>query len=256
MRYLSVVCFVLLSPLSHAQFTTKLDPKTIAAFDEYVNAAEPVLAKPAFRVDATPAERSRVLTGQIAIESLLGNHGKSVRGGLVHDWAGTAFIPNRTPTEVIAQLRDYEHHSSLFPEVVNGKVLSTNGNNLKVFLRIRKKNVLTVNLNTEYDVDLKRSGEDYMLWSHSTKVAEVESVDGPREHELPVGEDHGFLWRINAYWLARAVDGGSLVECRSISLSRDVPTGFGAIVRPFIRDLPRQSLDTMLTALKQKLSKS
>lgn len=256
MRLLHVVCFVLLLPISHAQLNIKLDPKTIAAFDEYVNAAEPILAKPAFRIDASPAERTRVLTGQIAIESLLGVHGKSVRGGLVHDWAGTVFIPNHTPTEVIAQLRDYEHHSSLFPEVVNGKVLSANGNNLKVFLRIRKKNILTVNLNTEYDVNLKRSGNDLLLWSHSTKVAEVDNADGPREHELPVGEDHGFLWRINAYWLARAVDGGSLVECRSISLSRDVPTGFGAIIRPFIRDLPRQSLDTMLTALKQKLSKS
>ncbi len=256
MRLLFCVCCLVLSPLSHAQFSTKLDPKTIAAFDEYVNAAEPVLAKPAFRVDAIATERSRVLTGQIAIESLLGNHGKSVPGGLVHDWAGTVFIPNRTPAEVIAQLRDYEHHSSLFPEVVNGKVLSANANSLKVFLRIRKKNVLTVNLNTEYDVNLKRSGDDHMLWSHSTKVAEVDNADGPRERELPVGEDHGFLWRINAYWLARAMDGGTLVECRSISLSRDVPTGLGAIIRPFIRDLPRQSLDTMLTALKQKLSKS
>lgn len=256
MRLLPFVCFILLPPFSHAQFSSKLDPKTIAAFDEYVNTAEPVLAKPTFRVDAVTAERYRVLAGQIVIESLLGNHGKSVSGGLLHDWAGTVFIPSRSPAEVIAQLRDYEHHSSLFPEVVNGKVLSTNGNNLKVFLRIRKKNVLTVNLNTEYDVNLRRSGDDYLLWSHSTKVAEVESVDGPREHELPVGEDHGFLWRINAYWLARAVDGGSLVECRSISLSRDVPTGLGAIIRPFIRDIPRQSLDTMLTALKQKLTKS
>lgn len=253
MRLLLVI---LCLSVAEAQFSTKLDPETVAAFDQYVNSAEPGLARPTFRVDGSSEARKQVLKGQVAIESLLGTRGKSVPGGLLHDWVGTVFIPNRTPSEVIEQLRDYEHHSSLFPEVVRGRILSANGNNLKVYLRIRKKNVLTVNLNTEYDVQLKQMGEDRMLWSHSTKVTEIDNADGPNERELPLGQDHGFLWRINAYWLARAVDGGSLVECRSVSLSRDVPFGLGTIVRPFIKDLPRQSLDTLLTALKQKLSKS
>ena len=42
----------------------------------------------------------------------------------------------------------------------------------------------------------------------------------PREREKPVGSDHGFLWRLNAYWRYEQVDGGVLIECESVSLSR------------------------------------
>ena len=239
-----------------AQFSAKLQPQTVSAFEKYVKDAEPALAQPALRVDLLSSEKKRVLEGGLAIDSLLGTKGRSVPGGLIHDWVGTAFIPSRTPAEVISQLKDYEHHAGLFPEVVRGKILANSGDSLKVFLRLRKKNVLTVNLNTEYNVQLKLAGGDQMLWSHSTKIAEINNADTPNEAELPVGDDHGFLWRINAYWIAHPVEGGTIVECRSISLSRDVPIGLGPIIRPFIRDLPRQSIDTMLTALKQKLSKS
>ena len=255
MRAPFLIC--LLSPaLLTAQFSAKLHPETISAFDQYVKDAEPALAKPTLHVDLVASERKRVLSGELAIDSLLGTKGRSVPGGLIHDWVGTAFIPAKTPADVIAELRDYEHHATLFPEVTRAKILSTAGDDLKVYLRLRKKNILTVNLNTEYHVQLKRAGSDQMLWSRSTKIAEVEEADSPKERELPVGEDHGFLWRINAYWLAHPVEGGTILECRSISLSRDVPAGLGAIVRPFVRDLPRQSIDTMLSALKQKLSKS
>ena len=239
-----------------AQFSAKLQPQTISAFEKYVKDAEPALAQPVLRVDLIANERKRVLEGELAIDSLLGAKGRSIPGGLIHDWVGTAFIPSRTPTEVISQLKDYEHHAGLFPEVVRGKILSNAGDSLKVFLRLRKKNVLTVNLNTEYNVQLKHAGSDQLLWSHSTKIAEISDADTPKEAELPVGDDRGFLWRINAYWTAHPTEGGTIVECRSISLSRDVPIGLGPIIRPFIRDLPRQSIDTMLTALKQKLSKS
>lgn len=252
----SLLLGCLSSSLLTAQFSTRLQPQTVSAFEKYVQEAEPVLAKPALRIDLNASERKRVLDGELTIDSLLGTKGRSVPGGLIHDWVGTAFIPSKTPAEVISQLRDYEHHAGLFPEVVRGKILANADDNLKVFLRLRKKNVLTVNLNTEYNVQLKHAGGDQMLWSHSTKIAEINDADTPNEKELPVGEDHGFLWRINAYWIAHPVDGGTIVECRSISLSRDVPTGLGAIIRPFIRDLPRQSIDTMLTALRQKLSKS
>ena len=239
-----------------AQFSAKLQPETISAFEKYVHDAEPALALPTLRIDHIASERKRVLEGELAIDSLLGAKGRSIPGGLIHDWVGTAFIPSRSPSEVISQLKDYEHHAGLFPEVLRGKILSNAGDSLTVFLRLRKKNVLTVNLNTEYTVQLKRVGSDQLLWSHSTKIAEINDADTPHETELPVGDDRGFLWRINAYWTAHPVTGGTIVECRSISLSRDVPIGLGPIIRPFIRDLPRQSIDTMLTALKLKLSKS
>jgi hypothetical protein len=62
------------------------------------------------------------------------------------------------------------------------------------------------------------------------------------------------LWRLNSYWRFEERDGGVYVECRAISLTRDVPTGLGWIVEPIVRKLPRQSLINTLTATRQALS--
>jgi hypothetical protein len=35
--------------------------------------------------------------------------------------------------------------------------------------------------------------------STATKIAELADAGTPAEHELPPGEDRGFLWRLNAY---------------------------------------------------------
>ena len=86
--------------------------------------------------------------------------------------------------------------------------------------------------------------------SYSTKIAEVENPDTPEEKELPVGEDHGFLWRLYAYWLIEEAEDGVFVECISVSLSRQIPLGLGWVVKPFVTSLPRESVEGMLQATR------
>jgi hypothetical protein len=45
------------------------------------------------------------------------------------------------------------------------------------------------------------------------------------------------------------------VECEAVSLTRDVPTGLGWLVRPIIRDLPKESLESTLSETREALSK-
>jgi len=40
------------------------------------------------------------------------------------------------------------------------------------------------------------------------------------------------------------------VECRAISLTRDVPTGLGWLINPIIRDLPKESIENTLRETK------
>jgi hypothetical protein len=72
----------------------------------------------------------------------------------------------------------------------------------------------------------------------------------PGERELPPGNDHGFLWRLYSYWRFEERDGGVYVECQAISLTRSVPTGFGWLIEPIIRQLPRESLANTLRATR------
>ena len=68
------------------------------------------------------------------------------------------------------------------------------------------------------------------------------------ERELPAGTGHGFLWRLNAYWLIEPRPNGVYLECRTISLSRDIPFGLGWAVGPFVRTLPTESLHLTMDA--------
>jgi hypothetical protein len=44
------------------------------------------------------------------------------------------------------------------------------------------------------------------------------------------------------------------VECRAISLTRDIPIGLGWVIEPIIRKLPKESLIHTLKATRDALS--
>jgi len=45
------------------------------------------------------------------------------------------------------------------------------------------------------------------------------------------------------------------VQCESVSLSRDVPTGLGWLIGPFVTSIPRESLEFTLRTLRAELMK-
>jgi hypothetical protein len=53
---------------------------------------------------------------------------------------------------------------------------------------------------------------------------------------------------LNAYWLLEQRPEGVYLECRSISLSRDIPAGLGWAIRPMMTTVPRKSLHDTLEA--------
>ena len=53
------------------------------------------------------------------------------------------------------------------------------------------------------------------------------------------------------YWFYEERDGGVYVECESVTLTRDVPFGMGALVAPIIRNVPGESLRSALEHTRQ-----
>ena len=90
--------------------------------------------------------------------------------------------------------------------------------------------------------------------SVSTRIAEVADADTPQQREQPVGRDSGFLWRFNNYCALEERAEGTVVQCESISLSRDIPFGLGWLVGPFVNDVPRESLEFTLGAMRKALA--
>jgi len=231
----------------------ELKPETLQAFDNYVRSAEDRLERQArgpqfLWSDGVNGAYARLRSGEVLAEPWTGEGDIAIADGLIHDWVGAVYIPNASLDAVIAMVQDYGRDKVTFkPEVMDSKILSRNGDDFKVYMRLLKKKVLTVVLNTEHDVHYTRIGETRCYSrSRTTRVAEVENPGEHSERERRPGNDHGFLWRLNSYWRFEQRDGGVYVECEAISLSRSVPVGLGWIVGPIIRSLPKDSLSNTM----------
>jgi hypothetical protein len=241
-QHLLVLALALAAPtVLSAQFSAHLSPRTAQAFEEYRKATEAKLdGKP--QLDSAPKPSDITITPGNAKGSV------EVKDGLVHDWIAATLVPNTTPEKALALLQDYADYKDVYSvDVLDSKVLSHQGDLWHVYLKVMKKKVLTAVLNSEFDVKYQPLGEGrWSVVSRSTRIAEL---DGAKE--LAPGEGHGFLWRLNAYWLIEPRPEGVYLECRSLSLSRDIPTGLGWLIKPFVTSVPKESLyETMLATLR------
>jgi hypothetical protein len=248
---------------------SQLKATTVEAFEQYVRSSEARMSQELaggnnfLWIDALPEPArseayARLRQGQVITERLSGrasHEANSVPGGLIHDWVGIVFIPGTSMPQALALLQDYDRDAMYYrPEVLQSKLLERSGDNFRVFLRLRRVRVVTVVFDTEYDVRYTRRDAAH-AWSrsYSTRIAEVDDAGTPREHDRPAGDDRGFLWRLYTYWRFLEADGGTYVQCNAISLTRDIPTGLGWLVRPFIEDIPVESLRFTLNATRTAL---
>ena len=177
---------------------------------------------------------------------------------LRHHWVGTAFFPSATLARVLQAMQFYERYPEMYrPNVRRSVVLSHDGGHYVVWLQLFTKKIISVVVNTESDVRYIPIGETRMqVRSTSVRIAEVENPGTPQEREKPVGRDNGFMWRFNNYCALDERDGGTYVQCESVSLSRDIPFGLGWIVGSFVSSVPRESLEFTLAALRAAVNRS
>jgi len=118
-----------------------------------------------------------------------------------------------------------------------------------------RKAVLTVVYDTEHIVTFTReSASRATSTSTAIRIVEVADPGTPQEHLVPTGEDRGFLWRLNAYWRYQNVAGGVIVECESMTLSRDVPFVVRLLVNPIVERTARESMTRTLVAMRTRFA--
>jgi len=268
------IAFILLAGLSLATRLLSAEtpaPETLKAFDSYVTTAETrnneeLAARKNFLwLDILPQSECkrthRLLKQQRTIirhsASCVSRDCSNVPGGMIHDWTGITFVPGVTLQQTLAALQDYDRDADYYqPTVLRAKLLSRDGNSFRVFLRLKETHVITVVLDTEYEIQYLVVDIDHAASiSHSTRITEVEGASSPQERATSPKDNHGFLWRLNCYWRFYQADGGVYIQCNAISLTRDVPVGLGWLIGPFIENVPRESLDFTLKATREALLK-
>jgi hypothetical protein len=238
-----------------------LKPETLGAFDEYIREAEAGMEEtlrgngPFLWSDGS-SERARLVRGgQVVAQFWAGQGPAKVPNGLIHDWIGAIFIPATNLKKTLALIQDYNNHKNIYkPEVIASRLVSRRGNDFRIYLRLLKKKIVTVVLDTDHKVRYRSL--DPTRWtcrSYTTRIAEVEYAGTTKERILPPDTGNGFLWRLYSYWRFQEINDGVYVECRAISLTRDVPLGLGWMIQPIIQKLPKESLMNTLAATRQAL---
>jgi hypothetical protein len=247
--------------MAQAAKQAQLTPQTLETFDAYIRdaeleAEENLQSGGPFLWSNGAADRARqVREGKVVAQFWAGQGPIKVPHGLIHDWVGSALIPGATIPDTLALIQDYDNHKNIYaPEVMASKLISHHDNDFQIYLRLLKKKIITVVLDTEHEVHYRSLDRSH--WScrsYSTRIAEVRNVGDANERVLPPDSGHGFLWRLYSYWRFEEREGGVYLECRAISLTRDVPLGLGWAIEPIIQKLPQESLIKTLECTRNAL---
>lgn len=249
-----------------------LKPAASINFDRYVKLTERRIegevAKPgAFLwIDGQqPNHRTELVRGLreggIIIERLETRDGaKSIDfpDALLHHWVGLVFVPGAHLPDAVTMMQDYDRHSTIFaPAITASKILEKDDQTFRVALRFYVKKVIGVTMDTENEAQFFRAGPDRAYSRiRSTRVTEIAEAGTPQEHAKPAGEENGFMWRLNTYWRFLERDGGTYIQCESLTLSRDVPFALAWIIRPFVTQVPKETLTFTLEKARAALSSS
>lgn len=152
-------------------------------------------------------------------------------------------------------MQDYDRHDEIFrPAIAQARTIEREGDRFRIFLRFFMKRVVTVVVNTESLAEFTQLAPERVVSAiRSTRIQELESPGTPQEREKPIGRDGGYLWRLNSYWRFLERDGGTYIECETLTLTRGIPIGFRWIVGPFVTGLPREFLTSILQTVRKAL---
>lgn len=258
---LLAACFAF-APLVRAQLVVNLSAKTTAEFESYAANVRRELEerwsgkKSLLFIDQDAKAREQVLGGELFIEQMNGGKPAPISDGLIHDWLGAIFIPNRTPAQVVHLLEDFDRHKDIYPAVAESKTVERTGDHVLGRWQLRQKGIVPVVLDVDEDVTYQRIGPG--KWkgeAYARRVIEHDTGLFASGRKFPEGEGHGYLWRLYSYWTFEAVNGGVIAECRTLSLSRDVPHGLNWAVGPYIQKMPHDSLASTLKQTRDALAK-
>jgi hypothetical protein len=248
----------------------ELQSATLKAWSSYVEATERRIASELkstrgfLALDfqaAAEAQRERrgVLAGEITVKKMEtadpGGEKIQVLGGMIHHWRGSVFIGHVDLDQILSRVTNPAVADTRQEDVLQSRILERGPDSLRIFLKLQRSKFITVVFNTEHQVQVHRHGKTRASsTSVATRIAELDMPNSDREQEKPLGQDRGFLWRLNSYWRYEQVPGGVIVECESLSLSRTVPSLLEPVIRPLIDSTARESMQRTLGSMRGRLT--
>jgi len=242
-----------------------LKQETLKAWDEYLRTVNLRLdrslstSKPLLWIEEEARQGQRVRQGEILI-SPVGESGlKKVHDGLIHDWIGAVFIPSVRMDEVLTVLHDYNRYKDFYkPTIIESRLLVRTGEDYQ-FSMLGLKTVLFETIVFEGQFESHCSlldGRRQYCISYSTRIQEIKDYGQPSQHKLPMGEGHGYIWRLYSLTKFEERDGGVYIELEAIALSREISALFRWFTTPVVERISRDSMSTILRRTREAVRSS
>lgn len=238
----------------------------IAGFNSYIAALESRLDRQHKSADgfvvsvlSDPDNLAKLKRGETVVERIRDPDTPELPGATLYHWRGTAFVPGATVADYERVIEDFNNMPRTYaPEIVRAKLLDRRNQGGKTFIRawyrVKQHHILTVVMDISYDVVLARLDAQHgYSASRSTRITEIADAGTADEHPMSGAEEHGFLWRLYAYWSYEERDGGLYMQIESVSLARSIPAGVSWAVKPFVESVPRESLEFTMQATSKAL---
>jgi hypothetical protein len=257
-RFVLALIFAIALPLYGQE--AKPAQETVADWDRYIQLTERRIQAGLNNSATFLRSDTRVLkTNEIFIQKLQTKDDKGgaieVRGGDIHHWLGAVFVPGKDLESLLRWVRDYDKHQEYFEDVEESALRKRDGETYEVFMRLRRSKMgITARFNTDHRIVYSRHGNDRV--SSTSVGTRIRQLDKSGQEYAP-GRDSGYLWRLNSYWRFVERDGGVIVECESIGLSRPLGSFIGFLdflafgrIRRIAESVAEEALHDLLTDLR------
>lgn len=249
-----------------------LKPATLKAFERYVQLTEARMdaeirdTSPFLWIDRVPEAARRghledLKSGGVVVSRLETRDGKTevqINDGWIHHWIGTVLLPAKLD-RVRAFVQDYARYPEHFgPMIQRSRVITQTASHYDVAMRTwARKAKVTVVLDADYGIDYRPIGPTRLVTkSVASNIFKVESPGESNETRHPVEKGTGWLWRLNTYCSFEERKEGTYEQCESISLTQDAPWGLGWLIRPFVTEIPLETLKFTLGRVRSGLGGS
>jgi len=252
--------------LAAAPLAGGLRPETAAGYQRYLKVAEARRGRGAFLwIDRQPPKVQQKLYAQLRAGEVVVSHVDIVSddgarieapNGLIHDWIGTILIPGVTLARTMTLIEDYARYAEWFgPTIQRSTVNSRSADHFDVSMRMYAKHLITVVLDANYTIDYHRVDAAHVRTrSEATRISEIDDPGTPQERVKTPEEMTGFLWRLTNLCAFEERPEGTIEECESVSLTRDIPFALKWLIQPFVSGVPRETLESSLRRVRTLLT--
>jgi hypothetical protein len=245
-----VLSAILLTAVGRA---ADLKPETIKAWEQYIKEkkteAKSSAGAPLVAANVDGNFWTQLRNGNILVAPAGQNIPRRVPSGLIHDWIGTAFIPDATIPQVLAAIRDYDRYKNMYhPGVVDSRACTTTERE-DTFSIVFVNRSFFAKSALEGDFLAKYFRADERRWYsilESTRIQEIVGYGGADARLLPEGDGSALIWRAANITRYEERDGGVVVQFEAMALSRDIPGALRWIIDPVVRRVSRESVQLSL----------